>query len=327
MFRLQVPVVCLVVLLAAFLIGCKGHSSGSYSSSSSPSYNSSPSQSEPTSTSANTNTSTTVPENSPEPAATQTTRLAFTRPALGVFRGEHFTYTMPIDWKVTAENESGIEMKAPDDKMGVSVTLLLGAPGSTTPWDFVYNSLAVVGCTNIYGISRTDWPSRPSVYPGLYFQIQEFDLTYNDPRGIARHADFVAAICNGYAGVGGYAALLQGFATVPEVFDEAKTWLPIVSSFVNGNDPNSLAYQHQLIPVQNHPLDNTGLMESWREKRISEDRIAKAQQEGMLGYERMVSPTTGRYYNMPLETYDGAYGGYHNPDHPEEILNRTEPGN
>ena len=39
------------------------------------------------------------------------------------------------------------------------------------------------------------------------------------------------------------------------------------------------------------------------------------------------SPSTGRYYNMPLETCDGAYGRYHNPDHPEEILNPTQPGN
>jgi hypothetical protein len=68
-------------------------------------------------------------------------------------------------------------------------------------------------------------------------------------------------------------------------------------------------------------------MESWREKRLSEDRIAKAQREGMMGYERMVSPSTGRYYNMPLETYDGTVAGYRNPDHPEEILNPTEPGN
>ncbi|MDQ2977396.1 MAG: hypothetical protein M3R69_18540 [Acidobacteriota bacterium] len=61
------------------------------------------------------------------------------------------------------------------------------------------------------------------------------------------------------------------------------------------------------------------------EKRLSQDRIAKAQREGMMGYERMVSPTTGRYYNMPLETYDGTVGGYRNPNHPEEILSPTQP--
>jgi len=234
---------------------------------------------------------------------------------------------MPTDWRVAAETENGLDVTSPDEKMGASATLLVGAPGSTTPWDFAYNALAAVGCRDINGLSRIDYPSRQSVYPGLFWQIQEFDLTYTDQKGLLRHADFIAAICNGYAGIGGYAALLQGYATTPEIFNEAKTWLPIVSSFVNANDPNSIAYQHQLIPVQNHPLDNTGLMESWREKRLSEDRIAKAQHEGMMGYERMVSPSTGRFYNMPLETYDGTVAGYRNPDHPEEILNPTDPGN
>ena len=46
----------------------------------------------------------------------------------------------------------------------------------------------------------------------------------------------------------------------------------------------------------------------------------------MMGYERLVSPETGKYYNMPLETYDGTVGGYRNPDHPDEILNPTKPG-
>src|SRR5262249_28819073 len=157
------------------------------------------------------------------------------------------------------------------------------------------------GCTNINGISTLDWPSKESGYPGLYWQIQEFDLTYTDPNGMPLHADFTAAIVNGY---GHYDALLQGYAAVPEMFDQAKLWLPVVSYSVNATDPD-IAYQSQLIPVQNHPLDNSGLMETWREHGLSGDRIAKAQREGMMGYERMVSPSTGRYYNMPLETYDG----------------------
>jgi len=323
MFRLQVPVIFLVVLITAFFIACKRHSSSGYSSSSGPSYSSSPSSGDLPSTSGNNNTSTPGPANSQAPVPAPA-NLTFIRPALAVYRGQYFTYTMPTDWQVVAETGNGIDMKSPDDRMGASATLLTGAVGSTTPWVFTYNALAGAGCRDINGLSRIDWPSRESAYPGIYWEIQEFDLTYTDQKGLQRHADFIAAICNAY---GGYSALLQGFATTADVFDQAKTWLPIVASNVNANDPNSIAYQHQLIPVQNHPLDNTGLMESWREKRLSEDRIAKAQREGMMGYERLVSPSTGRFYNMPLETYDGGYGGYHNPDHPEEILNRTDPGN
>jgi len=312
MFRLCARSIFLILLVSCLLSACK-RSSGSYSShtpGSTPSSN--------TSTTPNVSSNATPANTAPAPAA----RLSFTRPALVVYRGEHFTYAVPADWQV-AESENGIDMKSPDERIGATAQMLRSAKGTTDSWKFLYNSLALVGCTNIKGNFRVDLPAKESAYPGLYWEISDYDLTYTDLKGFARHADFISAVCNGY---GYYDALLQGFATVPEIFDEAKTWLPVVSSSVNANDPNNVAYQHQVIPVQNHPLDNSGLMESWREKRLSEDRIAKAQREGMMGYERMVSPSTGRYYNMPLETYDGTVAGYRNPDHPEEILNPTEPG-
>jgi len=230
---------------------------------------------------------------------------------------------MPADWQAH-ESGNGVDMNSPDGRLVASAELLTGAQGDTTPWAFVYWALANTGCTNINGISRLDLPSRESVYPGAYWEIQEFDLTFTDQSGLARHGDVTAAICNAY---GGYSALMQGYSAPLNEFDQAKTWLPLVASSVNAIDPNRVAYQNQLIPVQNHPLDNTGLMESWQEKRLSQDRIAKAQREGMMGYERMVSPITGRYYNMPLELYDGTVGGYRDPDHPTEILSPTQPGN
>lgn len=317
MFRLYASSIFLFLLITCLLSACSRRSSGGYSSSSAPLYSSPSSSTTPTSATSS------APASNPGPTQTKATQLAFTRPALVVYRGQYFTYAMPADWQV-AESGNGIDMNSRDQRIGATAEMLKGSPGSTTPWAFVYNTLAAVGCSNINGLSRIDWPSRESVYPGLYWQIQEFDLTYTDQRGIQRHADFTAAICNGY---GAFDALVQGFATVPEIFDQAKTWMPVVVSSVNAIDASRVAYQNQLIPVQNHPLDNTGLMESWREKRLSEDHIAKAQREGMMGYERMVSPSTGRYYNMPLETYDGTVAGYRNPDHPEEILNPTEPGN
>ena len=45
-----------------------------------------------------------------------------------------------------------------------------------------------------------------------------------------------------------------------------------------------------------------------------------------MGYERVKDPETGRVYEMPLESWDGAAGGYRNPQRPEEILQPTAPG-
>ncbi len=67
-------------------------------------------------------------------------------------------------------------------------------------------------------------------------------------------------------------------------------------------------------------------IESWRRKGVSEARVSQAQREGMMGYERMKDPSSGRMYDMPLEAYDGAAGGYRNPVRPAELLVKAAPG-
>jgi hypothetical protein len=45
-----------------------------------------------------------------------------------------------------------------------------------------------------------------------------------------------------------------------------------------------------------------------------------------MGYERMKDPVTGKIHHMPFETYDGAKGGYRNPERPDELLVKPKPG-
>ena len=84
--------------------------------------------------------------------------------------------------------------------------LLAGNAGQTTPWDFVVNLLSHLGARGINGISTQNLPSQPSGYPGLYWQIQEFELTFTDTAGTSRHAGCACGICNAY---GGYSAIIQ----------------------------------------------------------------------------------------------------------------------
>ena len=50
-------------------------------------------------------------------------------------------------------------------------------------------------------------------------------------------------------------------------------------------------------------------------------------QAGEPGVETWLKdPQTGQVYEMPLEAYDGTVGGYRNPRRPNEILQRTVPG-
>jgi len=228
---------------------------------------------------------------------------------------------MPADWRAT-ETGNGVDMISPDGKLAASSTLLTGSRGQTTPWEFLVLLLGNLGATDINKISAQDLPPTPSGYPGINWKIQEFELTFTDSKGVPQHADMSCGILNAF---GGYSVVMQMFSAAENEFDQARTWLPLLPQSVAAIDPGNIAYQKQLIPVRNHPLDNSGLMESWEQKNLSQDRISRAQRKGMMGYEPMVSPTIGRNYNMPLESYDGTVGGYRNPDHPDEILRPAEP--
>jgi hypothetical protein len=246
----------------------------------------------------------------------------FTRPALAISQGQYFKWAMPIGWRAY-ESGNGVDLTSPDGRYFANSTLLTGSWGQTTPWNFLVSVLNQIGARNINGLSTVNLPWVPSGYPNVYWQVQEFELTLTDSVGWNRHADCTVAICNAY---GGYSALLQSFSAPINEWEQARTWLPVLAQSIIVTNMAQVAYRNQLIPVRNRPLDNSGLMESWQQRRLSQDRIAKAQREGMMGYERLVSAETGKYYNMPLETYDGTVGGYRNPEHPNEILKPTQPG-
>ena len=255
-------------------------------------------------------------------AANSDPRLGFVRPPLVMQTGQYFRWVMPAGWTHN-ETASGVDMTSPNGKTSASATVLVGSRGQTDPWSFLAGVLPGIGAHDIKRLDTQNLPPQRSGYPGIDWQIKEFEVTFTDSSGSARHADFICGICNAY---GGYSAIIQSFSTTGDEFEHGKTWLPLLAKSVTAFDPRKTAYQDRVLPARNHPLDNSALMESWREKRLSQDRISQAQREGMMGYERTVSPTTGTHYNMPLETYDGTAGGYRNPDHPEELLKKAQPG-
>jgi hypothetical protein len=275
----------------------------------------------PAGRSGSTNSNSSSHQGEGERTESATNEPGFSRPPLVVQRGQFFTWAMPAEWRAN-ETGNGVDMNSPNGKLWANSVLLTGNPGQTTPWDFLTMLMGKLGATDINQISAHDLPPAASGYPGIDWDIQEFELTFTDAKGVAQHANSTCGVLNAY---GGYSVVLQSVSAPEDEYDQAKTWLPLLPQSVAAIDPGKIAYQNQLIPVRNHPLDNSGLIESWEQKNLSQDRISKAQREGMMGYERMVSPTTGRHYNMPLETYDGTVGGYRNPDHPDEILKPTQP--
>jgi len=310
------------------LAGCNEPSHSTYSSYSAPSSNTSGTPTVVASgdpATAGNNAEPTPAGNAGDPATSPNPDPApsgFTRPALAISQGQYFKWAMPIGWRAY-ESANGVDLTSPDGRFFANSTLLTGSWGQTTPWNFLVTVLNQIGARNINGLSTVNLPWLPSAYPNVYWQVQEFELTLTDSVGWSRHADCTVAICNAY---GGYSALLQSFSAPINEWEQARTWLPVLAQSIIVTNMAQVAYRNQLIPVRNRPLDNSGLMESWQQRRLSQDRIAKAQREGMMGYERLVSAETGKYYNMPLETYDGTVGGYRNPEHANEILKPTQPG-
>lgn len=243
------------------------------------------------------------------------------RPVLVAHQGQYFTWATPAGWQ-SNENANGVDMKSEDGKMTANSVLLVGNRGQTEPWNFLSRMLPMVGVKNLKQVSAVALPSLPSGYPGIKWQIKSFETMYTDASGVAKLGEFTVGICNAY---GGYSAIIQSFATDIGAYTQAKTWLPVVAGSVKAVDPGKIAGQQFVLPARNHPLDNSGLIESWKQKSLSEARISQAQREGMMGYERMRSDS-GKLYNMPLETYDGTVSGYHNPDQPSEILKKAQPG-
>ena len=143
-------------------------------------------------------------------------------------------------------------------------------------------------------------------------------------QGVPVRSTWTCGIVNlyGYA----YNAFMFGYQAPEAQFDQARLWLWRMARGIAVTNPRQVAGNDQIIPPRNQPLDNSGLIESWRQKGLSEARISQGRREATMGYEHMKDPVTGKIWDMPLETYDGTAGGYRNPQRPDEILRKAGPG-
>ena len=243
------------------------------------------------------------------------------RPPLAVHQGHYFRWAVPVGW-TESESANGVTLTAPDELTSVSSALLLRSPGKTTPANFTVWMLGMVpGNSDLRVLATRDLPDQPSGF-GAPWKVQEIEMRY------AANGNPVRATwtCGVVSVLGTFDAFILGYQASPADFDTAKLWLAPIARSVVLTNPRQVAGNDSLLTPRNHPLDNSALLESWHQKGLAEDRISKAQREGTMGYERAKDPETGRVYEMPLESWDGAVGGYRNPQRPEEILQPTAPG-
>lgn len=240
-----------------------------------------------------------------------------TRPALEMRQGRFFRWAAPPGWRVN-ETSNGVDLTSPDGRTIATSAILLRSPGSTTPTQFILAMIPrVPGFSGFRVLSTTNLPPQGG------FLVQRVECAYA-ANGVPVRASYTAAV-RSMMGMSFDAAVVGYHAPAGE-FDRARDWLARVAADIQITNTAQVAGNDQIMPAQNHPLDNSGLLESWRQKGLSEDRISKARREATMGYERVRDSDTGQVYEMPLEAWDGTRGGYVNPQRPTELLDPTQPG-
>jgi hypothetical protein len=252
-----------------------------------------------------------------EQIAPRATQVA-ARPTLEVHTGRFFRWAVPLGW-VGSESGNGVTLTSPDGLMQVSSALLLSSPGTMTPSDFALWMLGQLPENQgLQVIAKRDLPDQPSGID-LPWKVQEIEMRYT-VNGAPVRATWTAGTINMDGAYDGY---LIGFQSVPSKFDAAKLWLACIAHSVALASPVQGEGNAKLLIPTNRPIDYPALLAVWRGQGRSEDRILRAQSAGMMGYERVKDPQTSRIFEMPLEVWDSAVGGYHNPVRPDETIQPT----
>jgi len=255
------------------------------------------------------------------PPATRRPVSADTRPTLEVHQGKFFRWAVPIGWNAS-ESASGVTLTAPDGLMQVSSALIVDSLGRTTPADFTVWLLGQLpGNRSLQVVAKRDMPDQPSG-SATPWKVQELEMRYA-VNGIPVRAIWTTGIVNKDRSCDAY---ILGYQSIPLAFERARLWLASVARSVVLTNPAQATGNDRMRVPSNHPLDHPALLETWREKGLSEERILQAQRDGMMGYETVKDRPTGRIFEMPLEAWDSSAGGYHNPARPDEILQRANAG-
>lgn len=242
------------------------------------------------------------------------------RPVLESIQGQMFRWSAPLGWKST-ETANGVEVAAPDGVTGAGWVSLLRSPGNLSPGQMAAQFLQHAGISKFQQEHSKPLPAMDSGYPGLKWQVQEFEVTYISRTGTPTRGYMAVGVLNH---AGGHDSMTMYYAAPVVQWSKFSSWLPVIGNSIILTNVAKLGGSDKVIPARNNPLQNP-LIESWRRKGLSEDRISQARREGMMGYERMMS-SSGKFYNMPLEAYDGTVGGYRDPARPSEILKKAPTG-
>jgi len=115
-------------------------------------------------------------------------------------------------------------------------------------------------------------------------------------------------------------AMIVGYRAADADFARAQSMLPQIARSIILTNAVEAKWNNTLIRPKNNPLDNSGLIKSGQIRDHVREHASEAWREGMMGTEPTIDPKTGTQRNTPLGAYNGARGGYVNPDRPDELF-------
>ena len=115
-------------------------------------------------------------------------------------------------------------------------------------------------------------------------------------------------------------AMIVGYRAANPIFAQAQSFMPQIAKSIVLTNAVEASGNNTLIRPKNNPLDNSGLIQAGKNRDRVREHASEGWREGMMGTEPTIDPKTGKQYNAPLGNYNGARGGYVNPERPNELL-------
>ena len=162
-------------------------------------------------------------------------------------------------------------------------------------------------------LSVTNLPNQRLSYQ--VWQFIEARVSFTD-NGLPVTGVFKVGTANYY---GMNDAMIVGYRAANPIFAQAQSFMPQIAKSIVLTNAAEASGNNTLIRPKNNPLDNSGLIQAGKNRDRVREHASEGWREGMMGTEPTIDPKTGRQYNTPLGNYNGARGGYVNPERPNEL--------
>jgi hypothetical protein len=229
-------------------------------------------------------------------------------------QGRYFRWTAPSGWAVS-ETNSGVTLTSPDGRYSASLASLLRSRGNTTPQHFLqWVFTHVPSYTDARILSVKELPGRQMSYQ--VWRFIEARVSYVDS-GLPVLGIYKVGVAN-YAGMND--AMIVGYRAKANEFERARAVIARVADSIVLTNAAEANGNNTIIHPKNNPLDNSGIIQAGRNRDRVREHASETWREGTMGAETTIDPKTGRQRNTSLNDWNGARGGYVNPDRPDELL-------